>query len=148
MGIIASKGGSSSVTFTNPQEIVISHTDDSIKIGDGIDLLAVNSDGSINANVAVDHTQDSMKVGDGTNFLAVNADGSINTAVATYTTRLDEPSATITYVGKAVAGTSAGAASWQISRLTVSGTELIMEYADGDMLYNNIWNNRASLSYS
>lgn len=148
MSIIASKGNSANVTFTNPQEIVISHTDDSIKIGDGTDLLAVNADGSINANVAVDHTQDSVKVGNGTNFLAINADGSINTAVATYTTRLDEPSSTVTYVGKAVAGTAASAASWQISRLTVSGTELIMEYADGDMLYNNIWNNRASLSYS
>lgn len=29
-------------------EVVISHLDDSIKIGDGVDFLAVNSDGSIN----------------------------------------------------------------------------------------------------
>lgn len=48
MSIIASKGNSATVTFTNPQEIIISHADDSIKIGDGTDLLAINADGSIN----------------------------------------------------------------------------------------------------
>lgn len=99
MSIIASKGNSANVTFTTPQELVISHTDDSIKIGNGA------------------------------NYLSVNTDGSINTAAVAYVTRLDEPSSTITYVGKAVAGTAAGAASWQITRLTTSGTELIMESA-------------------
>jgi hypothetical protein len=40
---------SGSVTIESAQEVVISHVDDSIKIGDGTDLLAVNTNGSINA---------------------------------------------------------------------------------------------------
>ena len=40
-------------TFAGPQEVVISHVDDSIKVGDGVDLLAVNADGSINANTTI-----------------------------------------------------------------------------------------------
>jgi hypothetical protein len=34
--------------ISGAQEVIISHTDDSIKIGDGTDFLAVNADGSIN----------------------------------------------------------------------------------------------------
>jgi hypothetical protein len=67
-------------------EVDLSHVDDSVKIGDGTDLMAVNADGSINAIVAatdldirdLSHAQDSVKIGDGTDLLAVNADGSIN----------------------------------------------------------------------
>lgn len=33
-------------------EVEISHSDDSIKIGDGTDFLAINADGSINANIS------------------------------------------------------------------------------------------------
>jgi hypothetical protein len=41
---------SSTITanISGAQEVIISHTDDSIKIGDGTDFLAVNADGSIN----------------------------------------------------------------------------------------------------
>lgn len=74
-------------------EVDLSHVDDSVKIGDGTDFLAVNADGSINAVVAatdldirdLSHAQDSVKIGDGTDFLAVNADGSINIAQAAAT---------------------------------------------------------------
>jgi hypothetical protein len=34
-------------------EVIIDQTTDSIKIGDGTDLMAVNADGSINVNIAV-----------------------------------------------------------------------------------------------
>lgn len=55
----------------------------------------------------------------------------------------------ITYVGKALPGTLTSAPSWQIKRLDESGDpELIMTYADGDANFDNIWDNRASLSYS
>lgn len=35
-------------------DVTISHLTDSIKIGDGVDLLAVNPDGSINVNATID----------------------------------------------------------------------------------------------
>lgn len=74
-------------------EVDLSHVDDSVKVGDGTDFLAVNADGSINVvATATDldirdltHASDSVKVGDGTDFLAINGDGSINIAQAAAT---------------------------------------------------------------
>lgn len=63
------------------------------------------------------------------------------------TTRVDEPSSSITYVGKAEVGESAANAVWQIFKVTTSGTETIITYADGDTSFNNVWANRASLTY-
>lgn len=75
MSIIASKGNSANVTFTNPQEIVISHADDSIKVGDGTDLLVINSDGSINSTSVNASTADVTSVNvttSSTQLLAAN----------------------------------------------------------------------------
>lgn len=62
--------------------------------------------------------------------------------------RVDEASASVTYVGKAVAGTADATAAWKISRITTSGSVIITEFADGNTNYDNVWSNRASLSYS
>jgi len=64
-----------------------------------------------------------------------------------YTTRLDEASATITYVGVAAPGTATSAASWRIKRLD-STAGLIVLYADADTNFDNIWDNRAALTYT
>lgn len=69
-------------------------------------------------------------------------------AISTLTTNVDEASSTVTYVGKAAPGSATSAAVWQIFKLTVSGTQTLMTYADGDSLHNNIWDNRAALTYS
>lgn len=62
-------------------------------------------------------------------------------------TRIDEASGTVTYIGSAQPGSAASAASWQIKKIdSSSGT--IITFADGDGLFNNVWNDRASLSYS
>ncbi len=61
-------------------------------------------------------------------------------------TRIDEASATITYVGYSTVASTAGA-TWKIKRLD-STTGLIVLRADGNLNYDNIWDNRASLSYS
>ena len=63
-------------------------------------------------------------------------------------TRLDEATSTITYVGKALPGASPSAAVWAIQRLTTSGGLLTIEWADGNLWRNNVWDNRAALSYS
>lgn len=90
-------------------DVDLDHAEDSVKVGDGTDFLAINSDGSIgvrlsdgtdslaiNADGSINsvvsatnldirdlvHTADSVKIGDGTDFLAVNADGSINSVVS------------------------------------------------------------------
>lgn len=69
-------------------------------------------------------------------------------SAAVLATKVDEISSTVTYVGKADPGTSGSAASWQIQRITVSGTITTIEFADGNSDFDNIWNNRASLTYS
>lgn len=64
-----------------------------------------------------------------------------------YKTLLDEASSSITYVGKAVPASATSAAVWQISKLTTSAGDLSVEYADGGD-FSQIWDDRASLSYS
>lgn len=63
-------------------------------------------------------------------------------------TKIDEADANTTYIGKANHGTATSAASWQIQKVTVSGTVTTIAYAAGSDNYNQIWDNRASLSYS
>jgi hypothetical protein len=65
-----------------------------------------------------------------------------------YATRIDEDTPTITYVGKAVPGTATGAGTWQIQRLTDTGSGLTVEWADGDDEFDNVWDSRGGLSYS
>jgi hypothetical protein len=73
----------------------------------------------------------------------------LNAAGATeYETRVDEPSSTTTYVGQASVGSDISDSVWRIKRILVSGTETIIEWADGDSNFDNVWNNRASLTYS
>lgn len=60
--------------------------------------------------------------------------------------RVDEPSATLMYVGKAQPGTLTSAAGWQIQKLDTSiGTTI--EWADGNANFDNVWDDRASLTY-
>ncbi len=120
MGLSVTRGaGTVTAVFGSPQEIVISHTNDSIRIGDGTNLLTVNADGTLPVSSAVPQA-----------------------------TIIDEASSTVTYIGKAAIGAATGSASWQIQRLTTSGGTITIAWADGDADYDNVWNNRASLSYS
>ena len=65
----------------------------------------------------------------------------------TLTVRLDEPGGGITYVGDSVPGTAASEGAWRIKRLTETATLLTIQYADGDQDFDNVWDNRASLTY-
>ena len=67
--------------------------------------------------------------------------------MAAKTTRIDEASATVTYIGEAKVGASPSDPVWRISRILISGTETIIQYADGSTNWNSVWNDRASLNY-
>jgi hypothetical protein len=61
--------------------------------------------------------------------------------------KVDEASATVTYIGTASFGTASSASSWQVKRITISGTVTTIEYADlGN--YSQVFDDRASLNYS
>jgi len=80
--------------------------------------------------------------GQGTDVFVTNLSGT-DQAV-----RLDVVSSTVTYVGKAVVGASTAAAVWKVFRMTTaSDGDLTIEYADGDADFDNVWDNRAGLSY-
>jgi len=53
---------------------------------------------------------------------------------------------TYTYVGVAKPGTATSAALWKIKRIKNSNNEV--DWADGDILFNNIWDSVTSLAYS
>lgn len=53
------------------------------------------------------------------------------------------------YIGKAAPGTATSAASWAVQKITYSGSNpTTVQWADGNTTYDNVWDNRASLSYS
>ena len=62
--------------------------------------------------------------------------------------RLDTVSDTVMYLGTAATGQSESAPAWSIKRITTVGTVLLVEWADGNAEYDNVWTNRAALSYS
>lgn len=65
-----------------------------------------------------------------------------------YYVAIDEVSKNLSYIGKAVIASSQSSAVWQITRLQTTGNITLLQYADGDNSFDNIWNNRASLTYS
>ena len=48
------------------------------------------------------------------------------------------------YFGWAAINTATSAASWKIMRITYVGNDFTIEYADGNSLQDNIWDNRAT----
>jgi hypothetical protein len=67
---------------------------------------------------------------------------------APFAERIDVASATVTYTGYAPVGTLNASAGWAIQRVTVSGDVTTIEWADGNANADNVWDNRAALSYS
>ncbi len=63
-------------------------------------------------------------------------------------TLLDDAGGNTYYVGRAVPGTPTTEASWEIRKLLTLGNNIEILWADGDGNYDNVWDNRASLSYS
>jgi hypothetical protein len=91
--------GTVTVTATDLDIRDLSHTQDSVKIGDGTDFLAIDASGNIGVTDAggsltvdgtvtvtatdldirdIDAAQDNIAISDGTDTMAVNTDGSIN----------------------------------------------------------------------
>jgi hypothetical protein len=61
--------------------------------------------------------------------------------------RIDESNPNVVYNGFAAAGAIVTDAVWAIQRVTREKDIIIYEWADGDELYDNIWDNRYALNY-
>lgn len=75
--------------------------------------------------------------------------GNIKTESGPGTLITDVVSSTVTYLGKAACGASTSQAVWQIIKLTTDANGgITISYANGTPHYDNIWTNRASLTYT
>lgn len=80
--------------------------------------------------------------------LLTDENGNLKSATPEEAVRVDDVGGGVTYIGQAAPGTATSAAAWSIKRWTVVGDDHTIEFADGDNLQDNIWDNRVSLSYS
>lgn len=70
------------------------------------------------------------------------------TTLTVYAVKLDEVGGGITYVGEALPGVLASGSTWRIKRITEVGPDITIAWADGDSLFNNVWDNHLTLTYS
>lgn len=65
-----------------------------------------------------------------------------------YATYIDDTSTpNVTYIGRSKVGTATSASAWQIRKIDeTSGT--VITWADGDDAFNQVWDDRTSLTYS
>lgn len=65
-----------------------------------------------------------------------------------YAERTDMVGETVIYKGQANPGSSEASAVWRIKRLTITGDDVVTEWADGNANFDNVWADRATLSYA
>lgn len=65
-----------------------------------------------------------------------------------FTTKVDVVDSSTTYIGTSQIGTSVSSAGWQIKKITVSGSVTSIAWAGASDAFTNVWDDRASLSYS
>ena len=98
-------------------------------------------------NVEIDTGQ--AKFGDGVtpwNSLPYIGDG--GGTVAVYEVQLDDAGSGVTYVGEADPGSGNGSAVWRIKRITETGLDLHVDWADGVSTFTKVWDSRAGYTYS
>ncbi len=64
-----------------------------------------------------------------------------------YALKFDDSASPVLYLAEGPTGAATSAALWRIMRITTS-SGVVIEWADGNDLFDNVWDNRASLSYS
>lgn len=57
---------------------------------------------------------------------------------------VDTTDGTVTYVGEAKCGTGVTDPTWRIQKIAVAGAITTITWADGNALFDNIWDNRAT----
>ena len=86
--------------------------------------------------------------GPGSNVAVTNFPNPFLTSSFDELLNLQVASATITYIGNAPIGSATSAAVWKIKRLDSTSGDAVILYAGGAPAYNQIFDNRAALTYS
>lgn len=65
-----------------------------------------------------------------------------------YAIRVDEVSSSLIYRAEAVAGSANSAAVWRIQKISISGSVITVQWADGVSTFTKVWNDRLTYTYS
>ena len=76
------------------------------------------------------------------------AQGFVNGKQVELTLRLDDVGSGTTYIGDALPNTATSASTWRIKKMVETGADLEILWADGDANFDNVWDDRAGLSYT
>lgn len=71
----------------------------------------------------------------------------ISVTAGDYALRVDNTGLGYIFLGTAVPGSLNTEAKWLIQKITFTSTQVQAQFADGSNDYNQIWNDRASLTY-
>lgn len=81
-------------------------------------------------------------------FDPANAESYAEEVLENINLKIDEADSNTTYFGWAKIGTATSSALWRIRKMSKSGNVSTFQWCDGDRSFNNVWDNRAALSYS
>lgn len=94
----------------------------------------------------------------GNNFLTptgnptkANVDGNNNLKVSqdNYTVKIEYSGSNPIYIGKTIPGNASSVATWQIQKLTYSGSNVTdVQWASGSLNFTHIWDSRTGYTYS
>jgi hypothetical protein len=77
-----------------------------------------------------------------------NGQAMVSPSSSLVATRLDDTTTSnVTYVGVAAPASLTSATSWQVKKIDET-TGMVITWADGNTNFDNVWDNRASLTYS
>ena len=62
--------------------------------------------------------------------------------------REDSGNQDVLYIGEADNGTATSASNWKVTRITTSGSSVDVDLADGNSKFDNVFDNRESLTYN
>jgi hypothetical protein len=73
---------------------------------------------------------------------------SVNSFDTSFSIKLDTVSSTLLYVGEGALNSISSEPVWRIRKIETIGTVMSVLWADGNQRFDNVWDNRTSLSYS
>jgi hypothetical protein len=77
----------------------------------------------------------------------INADGSLSSGGYKGAKKITA-SGTTTYIASAPAGTAQASALWQVKKISVSGNDTLIQWADGNLNFDNVATDLTTLTYS
>jgi hypothetical protein len=71
----------------------------------------------------------------------------METVTGALAAQLDEAVAGTTYIGEALPGSLFSVAAWRIKKVVEVGADVTITWADGNSDFDNVWDDRLSLTY-